>query len=278
MNKTLLTSDGARISYVDDGVGEVLILLHGWSQSAAMFRHQIAEFSRTRRVIAPDFRGHGTSPDAAHGHRIYRLAADIAELMAQERIGRATMLGWSMGASVLWAYIDIYGTAAIDRCIFVDEPASVMRQPDMTDDDMTDAGALFDAATMVTIAAQLAGPESHIAREAFLDGMITEGIASDLRRFLLDENCRPDARSIASLFVDHCSIDWRDLFPRIDRPVLVIAGRVSHVGVRSQEWICTQLPNATLVVFEEHDGGAHFPFIEAPSVFNAVLADFLAPA
>ncbi|MFD0386637.1 alpha/beta fold hydrolase [Tistrella bauzanensis] len=57
MNKTLLTSDGARISYVDDGAGEVLILLHGWSQSAAMFRHQIAEFSRTRRVIAPDFRG-----------------------------------------------------------------------------------------------------------------------------------------------------------------------------------------------------------------------------
>ena len=99
MHKSMLTSDGATIRYVDEGAGEVLILLHGWAQSAAMFRHQIAEFAGTRRVIAPDFRGHGSSPDCAHGHRIYRFAADLAELIDTHT---STQQWHKRGAAVQW--------------------------------------------------------------------------------------------------------------------------------------------------------------------------------
>lgn len=275
MNKSFVTSDGATLSYVDHGAGEILLLLHGWSQSAAMFRHQVEAFAGTHRVIALDFRGHGQSPDAERGHRIYRLAADVHELMAHEGITRASILGWSMGASVLWALIDLYGTSRIDRLVFVDEPASVMRQAGMSDDDALDAGALFDAATMVSIAAQIAGPEGHAAREGFLNGMITKRIPQELRAWLLTENLRVAPKDVAALFVNHCAIDWRDIFSRIDVPTLVIGGRVSHVNVRSQEWIHAHIKRSELVVFNEAQGGAHFPFIEAPGTFNAVLDRFI---
>lgn len=33
---TLTTSDGARLAYQERGTGRTLLLLHGWSQSAAM--------------------------------------------------------------------------------------------------------------------------------------------------------------------------------------------------------------------------------------------------
>jgi non-heme chloroperoxidase len=275
MQKTFETADGARLAYVDEGAGDVLLLLPGWSQSAAMFRHQVEAFSKTHRVLALDFRGHGASPKAAHGYRIHRFAADVAELMAREGVERATILGWSLGASVLWAYIDLFGTARIDRLVFLDEPASVMRQADMDDEAAADAGALFDAATMVAIAGQIAGPEGHAARGAFLDSMITKGIPADLKAFLLAENLRVDPADVASLFVNHCSIDWRDVFARVDRPTLVVSGRVSHVSVRSQAWIHDQVPASEFVVFEEAEGGAHFPFLESPATFNAVLARFL---
>ena len=278
MNKSFVTSDGARLNYVDQGKGDPLILLHGWSQSAAMFRHQVDEFSKTRRVIALDFRGHGTSPDAERGYRIYRFAADVSELMAHEAIERTSMLGWSMGTSVLWAFIDLHGTSCLDRVVFVDEPASVMRQADMSDEEAIDAGALFDGATMLAIAAQIAGPEGHTARESFLNSMITKGIQKDLREWLLAENLRAVPENIAALFVNHCTIDWRDIFSRVDVPTLVIAGRVSHVNVRSQEWIHTRVTGSELVVFEEAQGGAHFPFIEAPEAFNEVLTRFLTAA
>ncbi|WAJ29911.1 alpha/beta fold hydrolase [Antarcticirhabdus aurantiaca] len=275
MSKTFETSDGARLAYLDEGAGDVLVFLPGWSQSAAMFRHQVEHFSKTYRVIALDFRGHGASAKADRGYRIYRFAADVAELLAHAGVERASVVGWSMGASVLWAYLDIFGTDRIGRLVFVDEPASVMRQAGMDDEAAADAGALFDAATMVAIAAQIAGPDGHAMRGAFLDTMITKGIPDDLKAFLLAENLRVDPADVASLFVNHCALDWRDVFARVDRPTLVIGGRVSHVSVRSQEWIHAQIPGSELVVFDETEGGAHFPFIEAPAAFNAVLARFL---
>lgn len=275
MNKTFKTTDGTTLSYTDEGSGNVLILLHGWSQSAAMFRHQIEHFSKNRRVIAMDFRGHGASPDAGQGYRIYRLAADVAELMDRENIKQADMLGWSMGTSVLWAYIDLFGTGRLNRLIFVDEPASVMRQPGMSDQEVINAGALFDGATMLSIAAEIIGSNGHAARGAFLDSMVTKNIPQDLKAWLLAENLRVAPKDVAALFVNHCTIDWSEIFARIDQPTLIIGGRVSHVDPRSQEWIHAQMKNSELVIFEEHEGGAHFPFLEAPDTFNKVLERFI---
>ena len=73
MQKNFTTSDGAVLTYTDEGQGPALVMLPGWSQSAAMFRHQIEHFSSTHRVLAVDFRGHGKSPDAARGFRIFRF-------------------------------------------------------------------------------------------------------------------------------------------------------------------------------------------------------------
>ena len=193
MEKSFITSDGARLCYVDEGEGDVLILLHGWSQSAAMFRNQIAEFGKTRRVIALDFRGHGTSPKADRGYRIYRFAADVAELMDHEGIARVSVLGWSMGVSVLWAFIDIYGTSRLDRLIFCRRtllryPAArhVRRgshqrgSPVRCGDDGCDSGS----------DCRCGWPPPRV--KPFLGSMITKGIARDLRDWLLAENLLVD--------------------------------------------------------------------------------------
>lgn len=273
--KTFTTRDGASLSYADEGQGPALVLLSGWSQSAAMYRHQIAHFSRSRRVVALDHRGHGLSPRASGGYRIHRLAADLLELLDHANIPRATLVGSSMGCSVIWAFIDLYGTDRIERLVFIDEPASVMKQAGMGEQDIVDAGALFDAATMLAIAGQILGPEGNDTRGAFLGSMITKAIPDDLKAFLLEENLRVLPSDLATLFVHHCSLDWRDVFARIDRPTLVIGGRVSHVDHRSQIWIHQQIAGSELVIFAEAEGGAHFPFIEAPGAFNAVLERFL---
>ncbi len=275
MQKNFTTTDGAVLSYSDVGAGPPLVFLPGWSQSAAMFQHQIAEFSSTRRVIAIDFRGHGKSPDATGGFRIVRFAADILELAAHEQVGQADFVGWSMGASVLWAMVDLFGTGRFRSLTFIDEPASVMRQAGMTNEDATHAGALFDAATMVAIAEQIKGNEGKAARSAFLDSMVTKGIDPELKAWLLAENLRADPRCIADLFVDHCSINWSDVFRRIDTPTLILGGRTSHVDCRSQQWIHSQIPHSELTIFEDEEGGAHFPFLESPQHFNSVLKAFL---
>ena len=105
--------------------------------------------------------------------------------------------------------------------------------------------------------------------------MVTKHIAPDLRAWLVEQNLLMHGPDAASLIVNHCSIDWRDVLGRVDVPTLVVGGRASHVSVRSQEWIHSRVKGSELVVFGEQEGGSHFPFIENPPAFNAVLRRFL---
>ena len=75
-----------------------------------MFDRQLAGPSERYRVLALDFRGHGRSDKAAHGHRISRLSKDVEEWMTALDLRDVTLLGWSMGAITLaclpWVLLD----------------------------------------------------------------------------------------------------------------------------------------------------------------------------
>jgi len=55
------TPDGARVTYLDRGEGEAIVLLHGYPQSHLTWRRTIETLSQTHRVIAPDWVGWGRS-------------------------------------------------------------------------------------------------------------------------------------------------------------------------------------------------------------------------
>jgi len=57
--------DGACIHYVDDGVGPVMLMLHGNPTSSFLYRHVIAGLRDRFRWIAPDYPGFGRSVAAA---------------------------------------------------------------------------------------------------------------------------------------------------------------------------------------------------------------------
>ena len=85
------------LRYIEAGSGPTLLMLHGWSQGAALFKHQIAGLSDRYRVIALDIRGHGLSDKPDFGYRISRLAADLEEFMAGLDLRDVNLLGHSAG-------------------------------------------------------------------------------------------------------------------------------------------------------------------------------------
>ncbi len=272
---TMTTSDGALIPYRMTGAGPALIMVHGWSQSGAMFQHQLDALSDRYTVIVPDVRGHGEAPDPPGGLRMARLGKDLHELITHLGLDRFSLLGWSMGVSVLWAYIDLYGTASIDRLVFVDQPSMLTVLPGMTGQDAEDAGTLFTVPQLYELYEALRGPDGEATRAGFVKGMVTSTIAPALYEWVLRENAATSRTVAAELLLSHCTNDWRDLLRRIDRPVLVIAGSVSHVHPRSQQFIAEQIEGATYHEFDAAHGGAHFPFLEAPDAFNQVVGSFL---
>jgi pimeloyl-ACP methyl ester carboxylesterase len=271
----MVTSDGARIRYQERGSGDALILLHGWCQSGAMFHHQMAGFSNTFRVIVPDLRGHGESPQPSGGLRMARLGKDLHELMTHLQIDRAHLLGWSMGASVIWSFIDHFGTSSICKLILVDQPAMLTAWPSMPPGEIADCGALFSMQQIEDLCAGLRSSQGEEMRAGFVRGMVTKSIAPELLGWILTENAKTPLAVASEMLWSHCSQDWRDVLPRIDRPTLVICGAVSHVDKRSQYFIQRQISGAHIREFSEKEGGAHFMFLEAPAIFNDTVMRFL---
>lgn len=266
------TNDGYRLQYQERGQGAPLVLLHGWSQSAAMFKHQLAGLGERYRVIALDMRGHGESDKPEHGYRISRLAKDLYDALAELGLRDINLLGWSMGCSVIWSYLDLFGPERLSRLVLVDEPAWVMHTPDQTPQDIANTGAILDAPGLVGLYNALR-TDTAATVSGFVGGMVTKGMPQELRDWIVAENLKLPAEYAARLVLNHGSLDWRDVIPRITLPTLVIGGKHSHVNPQSQVWIHEQLPGSRLEIFDE--GGAHFPFLEAPERFNAVVAEFL---
>ena len=97
------TNDGYRLHYIEAGGGKPLVMIPGWSQTAAQFRHQVEGLSDKYRVIALDMRGHGESDKPTHGYRIHRLSKDVHEYLTANNLTGVTLAGHSMGCSVIWA-------------------------------------------------------------------------------------------------------------------------------------------------------------------------------
>ena len=66
--------DGTRFAYVDEGSGSPILLIHGWSGSLRWYDRNIAALARNHRVVAFDFRGHGSSEKTESGHTMSRAA------------------------------------------------------------------------------------------------------------------------------------------------------------------------------------------------------------
>jgi len=102
-------SQGVKIRYIEAGLGDPVVLVHGFSSSADASWRQTGVFdklARDFRVIALDCRGHGQS-DKPHDPASYGLAMveDVARLLDHLQIRRAHIVGYSMGGAITGAFV-----------------------------------------------------------------------------------------------------------------------------------------------------------------------------
>jgi pimeloyl-ACP methyl ester carboxylesterase len=97
--------------------------------------------SKKYRVLMLDPRNQGLSENVDYGTRIARYGMDLKEFVDHLGLVQADFCGWSMGASVIWSYIDLFGTKAI-RKAFIDEPISIYTHADWTEEERLNAGGM----------------------------------------------------------------------------------------------------------------------------------------
>jgi pimeloyl-ACP methyl ester carboxylesterase len=99
-----ITSGDAEIFYWTLGDGPPVVLLHPFPSNHE-FWLPVAEVLATRyRMILPDLRGHGDSGVGEGPATMEKHAADIARVMDDAEVGRAPLIGVSIGGYALFEF------------------------------------------------------------------------------------------------------------------------------------------------------------------------------
>jgi len=115
--------DSVDIAFLDEGEGEPVVLIHGFASTAAVNWVNpgwVATLTEAkRRAIALDNRGHGASsklydPAAYHSGA---MAEDVRALIEHLGIGRADVIGYSMGARIA-AFLALAHPARVRSVVF----------------------------------------------------------------------------------------------------------------------------------------------------------------
>jgi pimeloyl-ACP methyl ester carboxylesterase len=111
--------NGIRLHYLAAGIGDPVLLLHGYAQTSHMWRPLIAELAKTHTVIAPDLRGFGQSAKPDGGYDKKTMAQDVHTLAAALSHERVGLVGHDIGLMVAYAYAAQYA-ADVERIALMD--------------------------------------------------------------------------------------------------------------------------------------------------------------
>lgn len=222
--------------------GTTTLLLHGGMCTAVTWAAQRDALGAGRRLLLPEQRGHGHTPDP--GVLSYELMAeDTAALIEAEVGGPADLVGWSDGG-------DVALLVALER-------------PDLVRKVVTIGSNFHFSGTL---------PE-------FFDGM-DDPMADSLATLRLPyEAVSPDGpghwpevlAKLRAMWATGPTLTPEDL-ARIEAPVLVLVGDDDAIDHRHTLTLFESIPNAQLAVIP---GTSHLVPIEKPALVNQLVVDFL---
>ncbi len=98
------------VEVVSEGSGPLLLFIHGWPESWASWRHQMAHFSDRYTAAAMSVRGYGNSsnPTDIEAYTLRELASDAAAVIDELGDGSAIVVGHDWGAPIAWNTARLY--------------------------------------------------------------------------------------------------------------------------------------------------------------------------
>jgi pimeloyl-ACP methyl ester carboxylesterase len=97
--------NGFRMHYMEGGKGSPVVMIHGFPQTWAEWRHQMGPISKNHTVIAVDLRGTGNSQVTKSGYQASQLAKDVHQLLKQQGLNNGVqVVSHDIGVWVAYAY------------------------------------------------------------------------------------------------------------------------------------------------------------------------------
>jgi len=243
------------------GSGAPLIIMHGLFGTLLNWSGQIKALSEHFTVYAVDLRNHGRSPHT--DSTSYPLMADdIIELMDQQGLASAHILGHSMGGKVAMQ-LAMNHPQRVDKLIIVD--IAPVQYPNHHNDVFAGLNAV-----------QLNSLKSRTEADQQLAQFIEE---LSVRQFLLTNLYRTEEKQFAwrmnlpVLEACYDEISKPPSGPAFEKPVLFIKGENSdYITADYRDQILSLFPQAEYRMIQ---GTGHWPHAEKASIFTRLVLNYL---
>lgn len=267
---------GNSLNYIDSGTGDAVLFVHGLLGSHRNWRDLVDRIDDTHRLIVPDLFGHGSSAKPQGDYSLGAHAGMLRDLLDALGIDKVTLVGHSLGGGISLQFCYLF-PERVERLVLVGsgglgrEVIPILRAATLPGAEWV---LPIIASTRVrggveTIGRGLArvGWRASQDMRAAWEGFTALSDADSRRAFLATTRAviDPGGQSVAA----------SDYLPDLaDVPVLVVWGTNDMViPAMHAERAKEAIPGCRVELF---DGAGHYPHLDDPDRFAALLGNFIA--
>jgi pimeloyl-ACP methyl ester carboxylesterase len=245
---------------VHDGVGEHLLLVHGFLSSRAHWLPNLPRLAEVCRPVTVELWGHGRSPSPVAPEWYEPVSYPAAFEAVREAVGgeRWFICGQSLGAAFTLRY-------ALDRPdrvlghIFTNSAASIAVEEKLDPARMEAMADAFEA-----------GGTEAIRAQKMVPGNVPD-LPEDVRAALYEDAGLHDPAGIARMLRYGNGTSCRARIGENTVPTLLVAGEREEGFVAPRQWLEEHLPHLQVVLAD----AGHGVNLEAPDTFDEAAVRFI---
>ena len=261
--------NGIEFHVIDEGAGSPLLLIHGFTGTAAGWSQIAAAFALRRRVIRVDLLGHGlsSSPADAGRYSLPTAAADLAALLEKLGVEQAFVAGYSLGGRVA-LHLALASPDRVSALIL--ESTS----PGIADPKEREARRASDEALAKILEEK--GIDSFVDYWERLPLFASQArLSTEVREAVRRERLKQSPVGLANSLRGAGAGTQEYLLPQLPRltmPTLLIAGSLDEKYCRIARAMHAALPNSRLHIVDDAGHNVH---LEKPGEYIREVEAFL---
>jgi pimeloyl-ACP methyl ester carboxylesterase len=234
------------------------VFCHGYTTTGEFWREQVDAFSPDHRVVVPDLPGHGRSASPrTRRYTIDAFVADLVLLFDKLRLDDVILVGLSMGGTIAQRFALAHGSRLRSLVL-------VGATPHGLGPDVSVKNVLLALDRLGVVAAS----------QAVIDRSFGSAASPGLLAFAREQVAQTPEFVAREAIVSLNEADSRAQLAHLAMPTLVVCGEEDAITPPAESRaLAAGIPGATLKMVT---GAAHFPMLEQPQRFNAILREFIA--
>jgi pimeloyl-ACP methyl ester carboxylesterase len=262
--------NGIQLYYQAHGQGEALVLIPGLGAGHTAWFRQLPAFKKQHNVIIFDPRSIGRSDRPEQPYGFKALADDVVALMDHLAVGKAHVLGQSLGGAVAQEVAISYPDRVLKLVLVSSLSPVVGGDTSFISPALIEQFGHQEGATQIDSSKVNTGKTMSVLVGLSFDKWAYRTAMQFLSRFFVKREMFDGLSDQIRAMSGHSTIDRLHL---IEAQTLVITGAEDRiVAPRASEVLAAKIPNARLVMVE---GGSHGFNVEMSSRLNREVLDFL---